>query len=163
MAELGYKPNAIVAQAGGFSESSFYDAVGDKAEGAISRASFSLDLAAKRPSIGKVNEMFKARSGKDLNDFTAREFMGPLILVDAIDRAKSTDGEKIREALAATDLPGERTIMSWKRVKFDETGQNNDADPVLLQYVRGRFVTIFPQQAALAEPIWPMNSPATGS
>ena len=34
--------------------------------------------------------------------------------------------------------------MSWKRVKFDETGQNNDADPVLLQYVKGRFVTIFP-------------------
>ena len=160
MAELGYKPKAIVAQAGGFSESSFYDAVGDKVEGVISRASFSLDLAAKRPSIGKVNEMFKARSGKDLNDFTSREFMGLLILADGIDRAKSTDGEKIREALAATDLPGERTIMPWKQVKFDETGQNNDADPVLLQYVKGKFVTIFPAQAAIAEPIWPMNPPA---
>ena len=49
MAELGYKPKAIVAQDAGFSESSFYDAVGDKVEGVISRASFSLDLAAKRP------------------------------------------------------------------------------------------------------------------
>ncbi len=34
--------------------------------------------------------------------------------------------------------------MPWKRVKFDEMGQNNDADPVLLQYVGGKFVTIFP-------------------
>jgi branched-chain amino acid transport system substrate-binding protein len=161
MAELGYKPRAIVFQAGGFAESSFYDAVGDKVEGAIGRASFTLDLAAKRPSIGKVNEMFKARSGKDLNDFTAREFMGLLILVDAIDRAMSTDGERIREALAATDLPGERTIMPWKQVKFDEAGQNNDADPVLLQYVKGTFVTIFPAPAATAEAIWPMN-PAPG-
>src|SRR5882724_1565377 len=51
MAELGYKPGAIVAQAAGFSENSFYAAVGDKVEGVISRSSFSLDLAAKRPSV----------------------------------------------------------------------------------------------------------------
>jgi hypothetical protein len=36
-------------------------------------------------------------------------------------------------------------------VKFDETGQNNDADPVLLQWTGGSFVTIFPGQAAIAE------------
>jgi branched-chain amino acid transport system substrate-binding protein len=54
-------------------------------------------------------------------------------------------------------LPGEQTIMPWKRVKFDENGQNNDADPVLLQWVGGKFVTIFPAQAAIADAIWPMN------
>jgi branched-chain amino acid transport system substrate-binding protein len=162
MAELGYKPQAIVAQAAGFAESSLYAAVGDKVEGLISRSSFSLDLAVRRPSVGTVNELFKARSGKDLNDYTSREFMALLILADGIDRAKSTDGDKIRQALAATDLPGERTIMPWKQVKFDETGQNNDADPVLLQYVKGKFVTIFPEQVAMAEPIWPMNPSVPG-
>jgi branched-chain amino acid transport system substrate-binding protein len=45
-------------------------------------------------------------------------------------------------------------------VKFDETGQNNDADPVLLQYVKGTF-TVFPTHAATAEPIWPMIPPAS--
>src|SRR6266478_7764015 len=49
MAELGYKPNAIVAQDAGFSEKALYDAVGDKLQGVISRGTFSLDLAAKRP------------------------------------------------------------------------------------------------------------------
>jgi len=157
MSELGYKPKSIVAQDAGFSEKALYDAVGDKLEGAISRGSFSLDLAAKRSSVGKINELYKARSGKDFNDLTSREFMGLLLLADAIDRAKSTDGEKIRAALAATDLPGERTIMPWKRIKFDENGQNNDADPVLLQWTGGKFVTIFPARAAIAEAIWPMN------
>jgi branched-chain amino acid transport system substrate-binding protein len=158
MGELGYRPKAMVAQDAGFSEKALYDAVGDKIEGVISRASFSLDLAAKRPSVGKINEMFKARSGKDLNDLTSREFMGLLILADGIDRAKSTDGEKIREALAATDIPGERTMMPWKRVKFGPDGQNLDADPVLLQWTGGKFVTIFPQSAAIAEAKWPMNA-----
>jgi branched-chain amino acid transport system substrate-binding protein len=157
MADLGYKPNAIVAQAAGFSEQALYDAVGDKLEGAITRGSFSLDLAAKRPMVGKINALFKAKSGKDLNDNTSREFMAMIVMADAINRAKSTDGEKIRDALAATEMPGEQTIMPWKRVKFDDMGQNNDADPVLLQYVGGKFVTIFPSQAAVAEAIWPMK------
>ncbi len=157
MAELGYKPNAIVAQDAGFSEKALYDAVGDKLEGVISRGSFSLDLAAKRPMVGKINAMFKEKSGKDFNDLTSRQFMGLLVMAEAINRAKSTDGEKIREALVATDIPGEQTIMPWKRVKFDEMGQNNDADPVLLQYIGGKFVTIFPPQAAIAEAVWPMK------
>jgi len=157
MAELGYKPKAIVAQAAGFSEKALYDAVGDKLEGVITRGSFSLDLAAKRPMVGKINELFKAKSNKDLNDNTSREFMGLIVLADAINRAKSTDGEKIRAALAATEIPGEQTIMPWKRVKFDEMGQNNDADPVLLQYIGGKFVTISPPQGAVAEAVWPMK------
>jgi branched-chain amino acid transport system substrate-binding protein len=157
MAELGYKPSAIVAQAAGFSEQTLYDAVGDKLDGVITRGSFSLDLAAKRPMVGKINALFKAKAGKDLNDNTSREFMSMIVMADAINRAKSTDGEKIRDALAATEMPGEQTIMPWKRVKFDDMGQNNDADPVLLQYVGGKFVTIFPSQAAVAEASWPMK------
>jgi branched-chain amino acid transport system substrate-binding protein len=158
MAELGYRPKAIVAQDAGFAEKALYDAVGDKVAGLISRGSFSLDLAAKRPMVGKVNDLFKARSGKDLNDYTSRQFTGLIILADAINRAQSSDGEKIRAALAATDLPGERTIMPWKRVKFDERGQNDDADPVLLQWTGDKFVTIFPAQVAITGAKWPMNN-----
>ena len=40
MDELGYKPRNIVAQASSFSDKAFYDAMGDKAVGVISRASF---------------------------------------------------------------------------------------------------------------------------
>jgi branched-chain amino acid transport system substrate-binding protein len=156
MGELGYKAKNIVAQDAGFSEKALYDAVGDKIPGVISRGSFSLDLAAKRPMVGKINDMFKERSGKDFNDYSSRQFMGLIVMADAINRAKSTDGEKIREALVATDMPGEQTIMPWKRVKFDEMGQNNDADPVLLQYNGGKFVTVFPPQAAVADAVWPM-------
>ena len=157
MAELGYKPKAIVAQAAGFSEKALYDAVGDKLEGAITRGSFSLDLAAKRPMVGKINDMYKKRSGKDFNDYSSRQFMGLIVIAEAINRAKSTEGDKIRQALVATSIPGDHTIMPWKDIKFDAQGQNDDADPVLLQYVGKKFVTIFPPQAAVAEAVWPMK------
>jgi branched-chain amino acid transport system substrate-binding protein len=157
MAELGYKANAIVAQDAGFSDQALYEAVGNQLAGVISRSTFSLDLAAKRPMVGIINDMYRQRSGKDLNDLTSREFTGLLVLADAIDRARSIEGPKIRDALAATDIPGDQTIMPWRRIKFDEMGQNNDADPVLLQYVGGKFLTISPPQAAIADAIWPMK------
>src|SRR4030081_3733790 len=100
--------------------------------------------------VGAVNAMFKEKSGKDLNDFSWRQFMGLIVMADAINRAKSTDGEKIRAALVATDMPGESTIMPWKRVKFDEMGQNNDAAPLLLQYTGGKFRPGFPAPGAVA-------------
>jgi branched-chain amino acid transport system substrate-binding protein len=158
MAELGYKPKSIIAQAAGFSEKVTYDAVGDKLQGLISRGSFSLDLAAKRPMVATVNGMYKARAGRDLNDNSSRQFMAMIVLADALDRAGSTDGQKIRAALAATDIAGTRTVMPWTKVAFGPDGQNTFADPVLLQWIGDKFVTIFPEAAAVAPAKWPMNA-----
>lgn len=152
--EIGYKPRNIVAQAAGFSDKATFEAVGDKLEGMISRASFSLDLAAKRPFIGTVNDMFKARANRDLNDNTSRQLMALLILADALERAKAVDGAKIRDALAATNIPGDHTIMPWKYVRFGADGQNDGAEPVLIQYLGGKFVTVYPKNVALQSARW---------
>ncbi len=50
-----------------------------------------------------------------------------------INRAGSTDPEKIREALAKTDLKPDQLMMGYKGVKFDETGQNILAATYLIQ------------------------------
>ena len=154
MGELGYQPRNIIAQAAGFAEKTVYDAVGAQLEGLISRASFSVDLAQRRPAVGTVNSLYKARANKDLNDNTARQLIGLIILADAIDRAGSTDGQRIRDALAATNIPGDQTIMPWKWVRFNAEGQNEGADPVLLQYTKGNFVTVYPDDVAVTAPIW---------
>ncbi len=154
MAELGYKPSAIVAQDAGFSEQALFNAIGPQGEGAITRSTFSLDLAAKKPSVSKVNELFKARSGKDLNDLTARQFTALFVMADAINRSKTAEPVAIRDALVATDLPGDQTILPWRRVKFDETGQNQDCTPVLLQRQGPKYVTIYPPEFAAAEVAW---------
>jgi branched-chain amino acid transport system substrate-binding protein len=101
--------------------------------------------------------MFKARAGRDLNDQTSRQFTALMVLAEAIDRARSVDPKAIREALAATDIPGEKTIMPWKRVKFAADGQNTFSSPVLIQYDKGAFKTVFPFEVATAQAIWPMS------
>ena len=49
---------------------------------------------------------------------------GFFVLVEAIDRAGSTEPAKIQAALKATDLKPDQLIMGYKGVKFDDKGQN---------------------------------------
>lgn len=154
---LGYKPKALISQNGGFIEPTFLTAVGKKADGIISRASFVPDLAAKRQSLSLVNGMFRKASGKDLNDNTARQFMAMIILADAINRAGKAEGPEIAKALRATDIPGSKTIMPWERVTFDSTGQNVTISPVMMQFGDGEYRTVWPTDLATRALKWPMN------
>jgi branched-chain amino acid transport system substrate-binding protein len=157
-AQLGFKPHNILAQAAGFVEKAALDVVGDKLQGMLTRASFALDTAGKRPSIAFVNNLFKARAGRDLNDASSRQFMAAIVLADALQRAGSVEGEALRAALATTDIPGEKTIMPWARIKFDASGQNTFASPVLQQFKAKDFATVFPTAVAMAQPVWPMSA-----
>jgi len=152
--EIGYKPPAIMAQAAGFQEQAFLTAAGPLAEGVFSRSSFAIDATKSRPAITVVNAAYKAKSGKDLNDNTSRQVVAVQTLADAINRAGSAKPDDIRRALMATNIPGDQTIMPWKGVKFDETGQNIEATPVIQQVFNGAYVTVFPAAVAVREPIW---------
>jgi len=151
--EVGYHP-VIMAQAAGFQEQSFITGAGPLAEGVMSRSSFALDAEKSRPAIPTVNAMYRAKAGKDLNDNTARQIVAVQTLADAIDRAGSTKAEDIRAALIKTDIPGAQTIMPWKGVKFDETGQNIEATPVIQQIKDGVYHTIYPFDLAVQAPVW---------
>jgi branched-chain amino acid transport system substrate-binding protein len=151
--EIGYHP-VILAQATGFEQQSFITAAGPLAEGVMSRTSFAVDAVSTRPAIAPVNAMFRARAGKDLNDNTARQITSVEMLADAIDRAGSAKPADIRAALVKTDIPGNQTIMPWKGIKFDETGQNTEATPAIHQITGGAYHTIYPFDLAVQEPIW---------
>ena len=155
--ELGYLPQMIVAQDAGFVDPAFLEAVGADAEGVASRAAFSIDIAEVKPAAAAVNERYKAVAGKDLYDVSARGFTGMNVLFDAINRACSTDPEAIREALAATELGPDDTIMPWQGVAFDETGQNSLGAGIIIQYQQGQYRTVFPAEFAVAEPTYPLQ------
>ena len=154
MNEIGYKPKAIMAQAAGFQESGFLTGVGALAEGVMSRSSFALDAVKLRPAIPAVNAIYKAKNGKDLNDNTSRELTAMLVLADAINRSGTGKPADLQTALRATDIPGGQTIMPWKGVKFDETGQNTLCNPVIQQISGGAYKTVWPFDLAVMDTVW---------
>lgn len=156
--ELDYNPRMIMAQDAGHISSDFVKAVGKDAEGTMTRAPFSTDLIAKRPVAQVVNAHYKKRSpgGKDLYDFPARAFTGMMTLLDAFNRAGSTDPEAVRKALAATNIPGDQLIMTWEGVRFDETGQNTGVRGIILQLQGEKYHTVYPFEAATREVLYPI-------
>jgi branched-chain amino acid transport system substrate-binding protein len=73
-----------------------------------------------------------------------------LVVADAIKRAGSLDREKIRTALAATDLQ-----TFYGRIKFDAQGRNVAKPMVLRQLIQGRYGLIAPEKFAAHKLVFP--------
>ena len=157
MRNLDYNPKLLIAQNAGYTDPKFVAEMGKQAEAAITRAPFALDLAPKKPLIPVVNDMFKKLSGgRDMADVSARAFTGFLTLVEAINRAGSTEPAAIQKALRETNLPADQLLMPWTGVKFDDKGQNVGVRAILQQLQGGAYHTVYPFDLALKEPIYPL-------
>ena len=157
--ELDYNPKLLIAQNAGYTDPTFISTMGKDAEGVITRSPFNTDLAARIPLINKINARFKKRSkGRDLSDVPVRAFTGFLALVDAINRAGSTDPEKIRQALVETNIPADKLIVPWKGIKFGPDGQNMLVRGILMQVQNGKYCTVYPFELAVCELVYPVPS-----
>jgi branched-chain amino acid transport system substrate-binding protein len=155
MKNLDYMAPMVIGDDTGFSDPSFIPAVSDVAQGAMNRSAW--DIGKAGSATYKINEMYKAKTGRDLDDTSARNMQGFLTLADALNRAGSTDPEKIRAALTKTDLKPEQLMMGYNGVKFDETGQNVLASTYLIQLKGKEYQLIWPDKAAAAKLDWPMK------
>ena len=163
MKELDFRPQAILAMDAGHVASEFVPALGKDAEGILSREVWALGLGAKKPIVSRVNDLFRKRTqasrgaAVDMDGTSARAFVGFLVLCEAINRAGSTEPEKIRAALEATDIPSDALIMPWRGVKFDaKTHQNTLGSGILVQIQDGKYVVVYPFELAQAEVRWPL-------
>ena len=73
-----------------------------------------------------------------------------LAMVLAVEKAGSTDADKVRDALASLD-----TESFFGKIKFDETGQNIYKPMSVIQIQQGKVLTVWPKDAAEASLIWP--------
>lgn len=151
---LDYKPPMMIADNAGFSDPSLIKTVGKSVQGIFNRSSFAIGPPGSPTYV--INEIYKKKSGDDLDDTAARQMQGFFVLVDAIDRAGSTEPAKIQAALKATDLKPDQLIMGYKGIKFDEKGQNILASGLVIQLQDGvNYVPVWPKDKAKTAPMLP--------
>jgi branched-chain amino acid transport system substrate-binding protein len=155
MKNLDYLPPIIIGDDAGFSDPTFIPNVGDLAQGAVNRSAW--DTGNPGSITYKVNEMFKKKYGRDLDDTSARWMQGFLVLAEAINRAGSTDPAKIQAALKATDLKADQLMIGYQGVKFDETGQNTLSATYLIQLQGKEYKSVWPENRATAKFEYPMK------
>jgi branched-chain amino acid transport system substrate-binding protein len=152
---LDYLPPIIIGDDAGFSDPAFIPTVGDIAQGVVDRSAW--DVGQPGSNSYKINDMFRARYGREMDDTSARWMQGFLVLADAINRAGSSDPAKIQKALQETDLKPEQLMIGYRGVKFDATGQNTLSATYLIQLHGKEYKSVWPESRATAKVEWPMT------
>ena len=155
MKDLDYHPAMIIGDDSGFSDPSFIPAVAEIAQGVMNRSAW--DIGRPGSVTYAINELYKKKTGRDLDDTSGRDMQAFFVLADAINRAGSTDPAKIQAALKATDLKPAQLMMGYRGVKFDATGQNTEAATYLIQLQGQAYKAVWPPKDATAAIEWPMK------
>ena len=96
---------------------------------------------------------FKAAYGYEAPYQSAQSAAAVHVFADAFKRAQSLDPEKVRDALAATELQS-----FYGPVKFDAAGRNTAKPVVLTQVQGGKYVVVAPAEWATGKPVIPRPS-----
>ncbi|MBS0644134.1 MAG: ABC transporter substrate-binding protein [Proteobacteria bacterium] len=155
MRTLGWKPPILIGDDSGFSDSAFITTVGDSMQGVINRSSY--DIGKPGSSSFVVNELYQKHTGRSLDDTSARAMQGFLALMEAINRAGSTEPTKIQAALQTQDLKPEQLMIGYNGIKYDAKGQNTLAATLLVQLDGPKYVAVWPAKSAAHAPVLPFK------
>jgi len=98
--------------------------------------------AVKYPGVAELNEAYQKRLGRPADPLTGPSHACVQILAGAIERAGSLDHEKIRNAVAATNM---MTVEGPVRFNPDGTGV---VRTVILQWLNGKQELVWPKEFA---------------
>jgi len=139
---------AINGGSGGFVIPDFYKNVGSVGEGLLGVAHWNHDVNA---DAQKVNENYKKQYGEFLFEYAGGLVAQTFMIADALERAASTDSQKVRNALSTLDVSSGYAAMGpGGKVKFGPNGKNIYAHPVGVQWQHGDLATVFPKEDARA-------------
>jgi branched-chain amino acid transport system substrate-binding protein len=150
--ELGVTP-------AGFGESvapptpDFAKSLGPLAENVLGSSQWTKSTAGKDKYFGTAKDYAKdinAKFGHAPDYHNAEASAACLALALAVQKAGSSNADKVRDAVAALD-----TESFFGKIKFDATGQNTFKPMSVIQVQNGAAVTVWPKESAEAKMIWP--------
>lgn len=153
--EFDFTPKAVVNYCGGFQDPQFTVNLGTDGDYFSGGAACTPQLFGKMEVVNKINEMYKEKTGTDIDGPALEEFASLMVIADAINQAKSTDTEKIMEVIRTTKF--DAPYFSTGVIEFDETGQNIHSASFIVQTQGTKYEAVFPVEIQTAKPIAPFK------
>ena len=151
MREQNFKPKAIVLTGTGDTFETL-DAVGAEFLEGVFVVSYPRPDVSEKFAPGAAAYLAayrKAYSRDPIAPQSLTAYAGMLMLLETIQTAGSTDMAKVREAASRLDKPV-NAYSSGFGAKFNDTMQNTRASPNVIQWQKGKQVTVFPVDARSA-------------
>ena len=106
------------------------------------------------PKVAAVLERFEATYGEPMDTEAMLAYQAIYVIADALERAGSADPADVRAALATTNITDHFMAFPGP-ITFDETGENVNAEPVLMQVVDGAVQQVYPLNLRETDPVFP--------
>jgi len=153
-ANAGFKPKALIGAGGGYSLTDTAKQLGAAMDGAYD-VDFPQDTMAENgaPGLRAFTAAYQKQFGTPpRSGHSLVNYVGAKAFLDVLSAAKSTDKDKIREAVLAYKKASGTSAAGWG-FDFAENGQNKLATTNLMQWQKGKLETVYPEGVATAKPI----------
>jgi branched-chain amino acid transport system substrate-binding protein len=161
LADYKVSPKVVIGSGGGHADPTFLSGTKDNARYMFDIVEWETDV--NKPGAKETNEKYKAKYGSNLTGEAVDAYVAMYVIADALERAASLEPAKIRDALAATNLStGPAAIVAYDAIKFDASGQNENAALAIVQINdlgKGlERITVWPKASRRAgyTPVFPM-------
>jgi branched-chain amino acid transport system substrate-binding protein len=101
-----------------------------------------------------VFDAYQKKFGSTMSNHGVQGYQVMFVLKDSLERAASMDRDKIRDAIAKTNLTDQ--ILTQDAIRFDDSGEGINATPALIQVQNGKPVVVGPARFAEAKPVFPV-------
>jgi len=146
---------AFIGGGAGYLMPDFYTALKEDSEYVISVGSWNNDLPCA--AVKDFSARFQKKYGEFLPEHAGESYVIMWVIKEALEKAKSSDPQKVRDALASLDLTqGPAASMPGCHTKFNEAGWNEKVHPVMVQWQKGQLRSIWPKDSQAVKPAWPV-------
>jgi branched-chain amino acid transport system substrate-binding protein len=153
-ASAGYKPKAVIGAGGGYSLQETAQALGASVEGVFNVDFPQINMKdSGAPGLKDFVTAYEKKFGtQPRSGHSLVNYVGAKAFLDVLAQAKSTDKDKIREAVLAYRKPVGASAAGWG-FQFADNGQNQFASTNLMQWQGGKLVTVYPEAVSTVKPI----------
>jgi branched-chain amino acid transport system substrate-binding protein len=137
---------------GAFDTPQFPGEAGAAGEGFFD-ANYRLDIT--NPDTKKLVDEYKKAYNDDMRTAAVLSYDAVRVIAAALEKSGDASPAKVRDAIAETEL--DSLIAQDGPITFSDTGENENAAPILMQVQSGTVKQVFPEEYAEADPVYPAS------
>ncbi|MGD9569335.1 MAG: ABC transporter substrate-binding protein [Sedimentibacter sp.] len=135
-------PKAVISYCGGFHDPLFIDNLGEDGNYYSGSSASMPSLFKSNVSEYKINQLYKHKTGEDLDGPALEEFASAIIIADAINTAASFKSEDIIQVLKTKTF--DTPFFTSGSIAFNEKGQNIRDISFMVQIQDGKYEVVWP-------------------